>query len=37
MNSRLVLEILGRRDGDAEEFARITAPIWTSVLFDVTD
>ena len=37
MNSELALEILGRRGGTAEEFARVTAPIWISVLFGATD
>ena len=37
MDSALALEILGRQGGDAEEFARITAPIWSGVLFGVTD
>lgn len=33
----LALEILGRRGGTPEEFARLTAPIWRHVLFtDVT-
>lgn len=33
MNEALVLEILGRRGGTPEEFARIAAPLWTHVLF----
>jgi hypothetical protein len=37
MNSQLALAILGRRGGSAEEFARVAAPIWISVLFGATD
>ncbi len=37
MNSELALEVLGRQGGSAEEFARVTAPIWLSVLFGTTD
>jgi hypothetical protein len=37
MNLGLALEILGRQGGAAEEFARVTAPIWVSVLFGATD
>jgi hypothetical protein len=33
MNEALVLEILGRRGGTPEDFARTAAPIWTHVLF----
>jgi hypothetical protein len=33
MNEALVLEILGRRGGTPEEFARIAAPVWIHVLF----
>lgn len=29
----VALEVLGRRGGTPEEFARLTAPIWTHVLF----
>lgn len=34
LTEALVLEILGRRGGTPEEFARVAAPIWTHVLFD---
>jgi hypothetical protein len=33
MNEALVLEILGRRGGTPEEFARTAAPLWIHVLF----
>ena len=33
MNEALVLEILGRRGGTPEDFARIAAPLWIHVLF----
>jgi AcrR family transcriptional regulator len=33
MNEALVLDILGRRGGTPEEFARIAAPVWIHVLF----
>jgi AcrR family transcriptional regulator len=33
MNEALVLDVLGRRGGTPEEFARIAAPLWIHVLF----
>ena len=33
MNEALVLDVLGRRGGTPEEFARIAAPVWIHVLF----
>lgn len=33
LNEALVLDVLGRRGGTPEEFARIAAPLWTHVLF----
>jgi AcrR family transcriptional regulator len=33
MNEALVLEILGRRGGTPEDFARTAAPLWIHVLF----
>lgn len=37
MNEALVLEILGRRGGTPEDFARIAAPLWIHVLFTDDD
>jgi AcrR family transcriptional regulator len=37
LNEALVLDILGRRGGTPEEFARIAAPIWIHVLFTDDD
>jgi hypothetical protein len=33
INEALVLDILGRRGGTPEQFARIAAPLWIHVLF----
>ena len=33
MDEALLLEIMGRRGGTPEEFARVAAPIWIHVLF----
>jgi hypothetical protein len=33
MNEALVLDILGRRGGTPEEFARVASPLWIHVLF----
>ena len=37
MNEALVLDILGRRGGTPEDFARTAAPIWIHVLFPDDD
>ena len=33
MSQQVALELLGRQGGDAEDYARIAAPIWEAVLF----
>jgi hypothetical protein len=37
MGERVVLELLGRRGGTPEEFARMIGPIWEATLFGVEE
>lgn len=37
MSEQLALEILGRRDGQPDQYAAILTPIWDAVLFGIED